>query len=260
MVWRALVAPHSLRRILWCVVSSLMEPCRYDMGCCRPLCPYGHSGRRAVRWAALWSFLAMQEEGDENLEGFKERFQERIVEQTVDVPVPQVATTIPEVVENISQERIWCMFEELQVAAKILEVIKVPQIDDFLMPRDATTSPSDSDGIEDHGSPDQSSDHARRVPTDLKHRQVCRSTCGVAATGSSYSDGEQTVDQPGDQTCFIPADTVHRQGYCRYACGDAATGPSFSDGEQTAGYPGDQACRTLADTVHSTRLLSTCVW
>ena len=33
------------------------------------------------------------------------------------------------------------MFVEPQVAAKILEVIKVPQIDDFLMPRDATTFP-----------------------------------------------------------------------------------------------------------------------
>ena len=44
-VWRALVALHSLRQILWCVVSSLMEPCRYDMECWRPLCPYGHSGR-----------------------------------------------------------------------------------------------------------------------------------------------------------------------------------------------------------------------
>ena len=84
-----------LRQILWCVVSSLMEPCRYDMGCWRPLCPYGHSGRRAVRWAALWSFFAMQEEGDENFEGIKERFHERNEEQTVDVLVPQIATKNP---------------------------------------------------------------------------------------------------------------------------------------------------------------------
>ena len=90
--WFGEVAPHSLRQILWCVDSSLMEPCRYDMGCWRPLCPYGHSWRRAVRWAALWSFLAMQEEGDENLEEIKERVHEHIVEQTVDVPVPQIAT------------------------------------------------------------------------------------------------------------------------------------------------------------------------
>ena len=100
MVWRAPVAPHSLRQILWCVDSSLMKPCRYDMGCWRRLCPYGHSGRRAVRWAALWSFLAMQEGGDENLEGIKERVHEHIVEQTVDVQVPQIATKIPEVVET----------------------------------------------------------------------------------------------------------------------------------------------------------------
>ena len=112
-----------------------------------------------------------------------------------------------------------------QVAAKILEVIKVPQIDDFPMPRDATISPQDSDGIEDYGSPDQSGDHARRVPTDFTHRQVCRSACGVAAMGPSYSDGEQTVDQLGDQACFIPADTAHRQGYCRYACGNTVEVP-----------------------------------
>ena len=184
---------------------------------------------RAVRWAALWSFLAMQEEGDENLEGIKERVHEHIVEQTVDVPVPQIATKILEVVETIPQERIWCMFEEPQVPAKIVEVIKVPQIDDFLMPRDATISPPDSYGIEDYGSPDQSGDHARRVPTDLIHRQVCRSASGVAETGPSYSDGEQPVDQPGDQACRIPADTVHRQCYCRFECGNTVTGPSYSD-------------------------------
>ena len=172
--------------------------------------------------AALWSFLAMQEEGDENLEEIKERVHEHIVEQTVDVPVPQIATKIPEVVETIPQERIWCMFEEPQVAAKILEVIKVLQIDDFPMPRAAKTSPSDSDGFEDYESPDQSGDHARRVPTDFI-RQICRSACGVAA-GPSYSDGEQAVDQPGDQAYRFPADTVHRQGFCRYACGNAATG------------------------------------
>ena len=128
----------------------------------------------------------MQEEGDENLEGIKERVHEHIVGQTVDVPVPQIATKIQEMVETIPQERIWCMFEEPQVAAKILDVIKVPQIDDFPMPRDATISPPDSDGVEDHGSPYQSGDHARRVPTDFTHRQVCRSACGVAATGPSY--------------------------------------------------------------------------
>ena len=33
VVWRARVPPHSLRQILWCADSSLMEPCRHDMGC-----------------------------------------------------------------------------------------------------------------------------------------------------------------------------------------------------------------------------------
>ena len=37
----------------------------------------------------------------------------------------------------------------------------------------------------------------------------------------------QTVDQPGDEICQDPADSIHRQS-CRYACGVAATGPSSS--------------------------------
>ena len=57
-----LMNPTLCVKILWCVVTSLMEPCRYDMGCWRPLCPYGHSGRRAATWAALWRFLADMED------------------------------------------------------------------------------------------------------------------------------------------------------------------------------------------------------
>ena len=87
--------------------------------------------------------------------------------------------------------------------------------------------------------------------------------------GPSYSDGEQAVDQPGDQACFIPTDTVHRQGFCQYACGKAVTGPSYSDfvedygspaGEvrryscgcacDHANQPGDQAGRVPADLLH----------
>ena len=43
--------------------------------------PFRCSGRgRAARWAAMWSFLTMQEEADEvRLEGIKERFHERCV-------------------------------------------------------------------------------------------------------------------------------------------------------------------------------------
>ena len=169
MVWGAPVAPHSLRQILWCVVSSLMEPCRYDMGCWRPLCPYGHSGRRAVRWAALWSFLAMQEEGDENLEDIKERVHEHIVEQTVDVPVPRVTTKIQEVVEDIPQERIWCACSR---SRKSRRKSLVPQIDDFLMPRGAMTSPWKSRSIRRPRTP---SSHRLYTSTSLS---ICLWCCG----------------------------------------------------------------------------------
>ena len=56
------------------LVPLSMEPCRFDMACWRPLCPFSHSGpSRAARWAAVWSFLADQEE------------------HIVDVPGPQIA-------------------------------------------------------------------------------------------------------------------------------------------------------------------------
>ena len=106
----------------------------------------------------------MQEEGDENLEEVKERVHEHIVEQTVDVPVPQIVTKILEVVETIPQERIWCMFEEPQVAAKILEVIKVPQIDDFPVQRDATTAPQPS--------PIQATEHVEVPPVQYIDKVV----------------------------------------------------------------------------------------
>ena len=81
-----------------------MEPCRFDMGCSRPLCPYGHSGRRAARWAALWSNLAMEEDearATDNgrlLEAVektpKDHISEGILEQFVeafDEPVPPLS-------------------------------------------------------------------------------------------------------------------------------------------------------------------------
>ena len=53
------------------------------MGCWRPLCPFRHSGRRAARWIAVWRLLEKQED----------ELHERIVEQNVDMPVPQI--TVP---------------------------------------------------------------------------------------------------------------------------------------------------------------------
>ena len=98
-----------------------MDPCRYGAACLRPLCPYVHvcSRTRACRWAELWSFLALQEEAVE--------------EDIVDVPGPQIAAKIPQVVETKIHEeivesvhvslfkRIWCIFE----AELYREVVKV---------------------------------------------------------------------------------------------------------------------------------------
>ena len=77
-----------------------MEPCRFDVGCWRPLCP--HSGRRAARWTAVWRLLEEQEE----------ELHERIVEQNVDVPVPQIIVPVPlqeetdEVIKLFPAERV----------------------------------------------------------------------------------------------------------------------------------------------------------
>ena len=84
---------------------ALMEPCRFDTGCWRPLCPYGHSGRgRAARWAALWSLLALQEKEDD-LEAVKV-IPERFVEQNADVLVPPVVAEV-EIIpkEHISERK-----------------------------------------------------------------------------------------------------------------------------------------------------------
>ena len=59
------------------------------------------------------------------------------------------------------------------------------------------------------------------------------------------------IDQPGDQACRDPADSIHRRDW-RHACGDATTGPSDSDcaedGVCPVDQPGDQACREAADS------------
>ena len=73
--------------------------------------------------------------------------------------------------------------------------------------------------------------------------------------GSSSSDFVEdcgSPDQPGDQTCRVPAEPVHRQS-CRYTCGDAVKGSSSSDFVEDCGspdQPGDQTCRVPAEPVH----------
>ena len=72
-----------------------MEPCRYDMGCWRPLCPFRHSGRaRAARWAVVWALIAQQE-------------------QSAELPVPLVVEEILEVAEHIHQERIFLVTDRM---------------------------------------------------------------------------------------------------------------------------------------------------
>ena len=46
-----------------------------------------------------------------------------------------------------------------------------------------------------------------------------------------------TVHQPGNQARRVPTDLLHRQGCCRHACGDAATGPSDSDKSRVKSLP-----------------------
>ena len=92
--------------------STTTEPCRFDGGCWRPLCPFRHSGAdRAARWAAEWALLAAHE---------------RIDEQIVHMPVPQIAAKIPEVVETITKEHISDDLPVQQVVKENLEVIKGP--------------------------------------------------------------------------------------------------------------------------------------
>ena len=84
-----------------------MEPCRFDMGCWSPICPFRHSGRRAARWIAVWRLLEEEEEEEE-----EEYSPERIVEQNVDVPVPQITVPVPfqeeivKVIKSFPAERI----------------------------------------------------------------------------------------------------------------------------------------------------------
>ena len=90
-----------------------MDSCRYGAACWRPLCLHVHAGRRARRWAEVWLLLATQEE--EDLEVIKVIPEERIpkhivertiVEQNVDVPMPQVMKDTLETMEDTPKERI----------------------------------------------------------------------------------------------------------------------------------------------------------
>ena len=111
-------ALSSLVLFLKHVSLAVMEPCRYDVECWRPLCPFRHSGRaRAARWAAVWALLAQHEQSAETVkltpqvqvqDRSAERIQERTLEETADVHVPTeiVKLTTEEPTQNCAVERI----------------------------------------------------------------------------------------------------------------------------------------------------------
>ena len=114
------------------------------MGCWRPLCPFRHSGRRAARWIAVWRLLEKQEE----------ELHERIVEQNVDMPVPQITVPVPfqeEIVEVIK------LFAAERISERTIEQVvdaSVPQIleEDVEVVKDDSTAhpcPSGSNFRED---------------------------------------------------------------------------------------------------------------
>ena len=103
------------------------------IGCWRPLCFHGHSGRRVARWAAL---ADMEDEASSRSSS---RSTSRIVSdhRNDDLPVPQVMEEILEVCENIHQEPISERVNE--------QIIDVP------------------------GTIAQPGDQARRVPAEFIH-------------------------------------------------------------------------------------------
>ena len=222
-----------------------MEPCRYDMGCWRPLCPYRHSGRRAARWAALWSLLAEQEAQivdvpvPQIVEDAvtiipKEHISERNFVE--DVPVPQIQEQILEVANVIPPERISeRIIEQVhdvpvpQIQEQILEVANVipperiseriiEQVHDQCL-RSRNKFWKSRRSLRRGASRSVSSNALVDVPVPQIREQIV----GVVKNIPHQRISERTAEQ----TC-IPADTVHRQGCCRAYC-DTAIGPSVSD-------------------------------
>ena len=184
--------------------SLVMEPCRFDMGCWRPLCPFGHSGRRAARWAALWSHLAMEEK-----------------DQIVDVPEPQIMEDILN--EITPRKHIWerilpvphLQEENVEVIQRSVEgIISQEYISERTQVVDATMP--------------QIMEELQERISERMHEQVVDAPVPV------------TVHQPGDQACRVPAESIHRQS-CRHACGNATTGPSDSDGFEDCGRPAERS-------------------
>ena len=186
-----------------------MEPCRYDMACWRPLCPFRHSGRRAARWIAVWRLLEKQEE----------ELHERIVEQNVDMPVPQITVPVPFQEETVEVIK---LFPADRISERIVEQIvdaSVPQI------------------LEKNVEVVKAGSAAHLAPQDRIPEKIC-----------------EQIDQQDDQIRRVPTDTVHRQCYCRRACCDTATGPSYSDFVEVCESPAGEvrrgSCGCACDRAH----------
>ena len=146
------------------------------------------------------------------------RFSERTVVQIEDVPVPQILKEVVEVVKavkTVPQDRIPETVCEQIVDAPVSQAVDEPvpsfpsfqeEIDEMikLFPEEHTPrrikqgfTPQKriSERINKQ-TVDQTGDQARRDTADSSHRQSCRHAGGDAVPGPSYSDGEQSVDQP----------------------------------------------------------------
>ena len=161
-------------------IASLMEPCRYDMGC------------------------------------WRQELHERIVEQNVDVPVPQITVPVP-----IKEEIVEVDLPVPQIQEQIMEVAEVIRQGRTFEHTVGVPVPQILEEIVEVVKA------VKIVPQERISARIC----------GQIVDMPVPLDQPGDQICRIPADTVHRQGCCRYACGVAATGPSDSDCAEDGGSP-----------------------
>ena len=118
---------------------------------------------------------------------------ERMHEQIVDVPVPQVALN-----ERIS-ERMHAQIVDVPVPRKMKEGVE-PESRDFGACDDATTGPSDSNCDKDGCFPvDQPGDQACRVSAGSAHRQGRRRAGGDATTGPSCSGSIEEALSDGPQ-------------------------------------------------------------
>ena len=66
-------------------------------------------------------------------------------------------------------------------------------------------------------------------------------------SSSHFVEDSVNRDQPGDQACRVPTDSIHRQGCCRYACGDAVKVPQIQTASKTVESPPAQFADRVVD-------------